>query len=55
MIGESVSVEYPLVPNPDDYLPAGVAIDGAVYSLAGQSPAARSKGWGYMGWLLWVR
>jgi hypothetical protein len=45
--------EYPLVPSPDDYLPSGVLIDGAVYSLAGQPAAAKSRGWGNMGWLLW--
>jgi hypothetical protein len=43
--------EYPLVPSPDDYLPSGIAIDGAVYSLAGQPPAAKSRGWGNMGWI----
>jgi hypothetical protein len=44
--------EYPLVSVPGDYTPSGVLIDGAVYSLAGQPPAAKSKGWGNMSWIL---
>jgi len=36
---------------PDDYLPSGVVIDGAVYQLEGQPPVATSKGWGDMSWL----
>jgi hypothetical protein len=44
--------EYPVVSEPDDYVPSGALIDGAVYPLAGQPPAAKSHGWGYMGWLL---
>jgi hypothetical protein len=55
MISGAVSVEYALSPDPDDYTPSGVLIDGAIYSLAGQPPAAKSRGWGYMGWLFWRR
>jgi hypothetical protein len=35
--------------------PAGVVIDGAVYALEGEPPAATSKGWGDLGWLMWRR
>jgi hypothetical protein len=46
---------YPVVPQPEDYAPSGVLIDGAVYPLAGQPPVATSKGWGNMSWLFFWR
>lgn len=47
--------EYPICPQPEDYLPSGTVIDGAVYQLGGQPPVATSKGWGNMSWLFWRR
>jgi hypothetical protein len=42
---------YPVDPQPDDYAPSGVMIDGVVYQLGGQPPLAVSHGWGNLSWL----
>ena len=44
--------EYPVVPEVDDYMPSGALIDGAIYSLAGQPPMAKSHGWGNLAWMV---
>jgi hypothetical protein len=31
--------------------PSGLRLDGAVYGLDGQPPAARGGQWGFMGWI----
>jgi hypothetical protein len=47
--------EYPVTPEPDDYAPSGIQIDGSVYSLAGQPVIAKSHGWGNMAWFFWPK
>jgi hypothetical protein len=42
---------YQVFPQPDDYSPSGITIDGAHFGLGGQPPVATSHGWGNMGWL----
>jgi hypothetical protein len=37
-------------PENGDHLPSGITVDGIIYALEGQPPAARSHGWGNVSW-----